>query len=361
MTKIHELNRLGQAIWYDNIRRSLLDSGELQTLIHNGVTGVTSNPTIFDKAIAGSEDYDKDLRSLSKTGKAPEKIFWTLAADDIRRTADLLRPIYKREEGVDGYACLEVDPRLAHKTGETIAEAQRLFALLDRPNVMVKVPATSAGIPAIEKLISEGVNVNVTLIFSLAQYEAVANAYIAGLEELAASGTEPGAVASVASFFVSRIDKAVDEVLEEVGVKDLQGKVAIANAKMAYARFKDIFSGSRWQALASAGAHVQRPLWASTGTKNPQYSDTLYVDSLIGPDTVNTLPPDTLTVFMDHGTVAPTIEADTDSARDLLEQLPGAGVDLDAITGKLLDEGVAAFADSFESLIDSIAKKSEKL
>jgi transaldolase/glucose-6-phosphate isomerase len=361
MNRIGELNRLGQAIWYDNIRRSLLESGELQALIDEGVSGVTSNPTIFEKAIAGSEDYDEDLQRLSGEGAAPEDIFWTLAADDMRRTADLLRPAYDRTEGADGYACLEVNPKLAHQTEETVSEARRLFALLDRPNVMIKVPATPAGIPAIEKLISEGINVNVTLMFSLEQYEAVANAYIAGLEKLAASGRDLSRVASVASFFVSRVDTAIDKMLEEVGATDLQGKAAIANAKIAYARFKEIFSGPRWEALAARGARVQRPLWASTGTKNPLYPDTLYVDSLIGRDTVNTLPPATLQAFIDHGTVAPTIEADLNAARELLEQLAKAGVDLDAVTKRLLDEGVAAFADSFDSLIDSITEKREKL
>ncbi len=361
MNRIGKLNKLGQAIWYDNIRRSLLDSGELQALIDEGVTGVTSNPTIFQKAIAGSGDYDEDLQRLSGEGKAPEEIFWSLAADDMRRTADLLRPVYDRTEGADGYACLEVNPALAHETEETVSEARRLFALLDRPNVMIKVPATPAGIPAIEKLISEGINVNVTLMFSLEQYEAVANAYIAGLEKLAASGGDVGRVASVASFFVSRVDTAVDKILEAVGETDLQGKAAIANAKMAYARFKEIFGGPRWKALAARGARVQRPLWASTGTKNPMYSDTLYVDSLVGRDTVNTLPPATLQAFIDHGAAAPTIEADLDVARKFVERLPEAGVDLDAVTKKLLDEGVAAFAGSFDSLIDSITEKRERL
>ncbi len=361
MKRIRELNKLGQAIWYDNIRRSLLDSGELQALIDEGVTGVTSNPTIFDKAIAGSDDYDEDLQRFSGEGKAPEDIFWTLAADDMRRTADLLRPVHKRTEGVDGYACLEVSPKLAHQTEETVSEARRLFALLDRPNVMIKVPATPAGIPAIEKLISEGINVNVTLMFSLEQYEAVANAYIAGLEKLAASGRDLSRVASVASFFVSRVDTAVDKMLEEVGATDLQGKAAIANAKMVYVRFKELFGGPRWETLAARGARVQRPLWASTGTKNPLYPDTLYVDSLVGRDTVNTLPPATLQAFMDHGAVAPTIEADLDAASELLERLAKTGVDLDEVTRRLLDEGVAAFAKSFDSLIDSITEKRKKL
>jgi transaldolase/glucose-6-phosphate isomerase len=361
MNRIGELNKLGQAIWYDNIRRSLLDSGELQALIDEGVTGVTSNPTIFEKAIAGSEDYDEDLQRFSGEGKAPEDIFWTFAADDMRRTADLLRPVYDRTKGADGYACLEVSPKLAHQTDETISEARHLFALLDRPNVMIKVPATPAGIPAIEKLISEGINVNVTLMFSLEQYEAVANAYIAGLEKLAASGKDPSLVASVASFFVSRVDTAIDKMLEEVGATDLQGKAAIANARMAYARFKELFGGPRWKALAANGARVQRPLWASTGTKNPLYPDTLYVDSLIGRDTVNTLPPATLQSLLEHGAVAPTIEADVDMARELLEQLAKAGVDLDAVTKRLLDEGVASFAHSFDLLIDSITEKQGKL
>jgi transaldolase/glucose-6-phosphate isomerase len=362
MTKLHELNRLGQSIWYDNIRRALLDSGELARLIEAGVSGVTSNPSIFEKAIAGSTDYDDALHELVDAGKGVEEIYEALALDDIGRTADLLRPIFDETEGTDGYVSLEVSPTLAHDTEQTIAEARRLFGALNRPNVMIKVPATAAGLPAIEMLIADGININVTLLFSLARYAEVAQAYIAGLEKLAARGGELSQVASVASFFVSRVDSAVDQALEEHPEgEDLQGKIAIANAKMAYASFGEIFSGKRWEKLATQGARVQRPLWASTSTKNPVYPDTLYVDQLIGPHTVNTVPPHTLQAVMDHGTVAPTLEAGTEEARDQLARLAKQGVDLDAITQQLLEDGVASFAKSFESLMDSIARKRERL
>ncbi len=380
MTNLQDLINLGQSIWLDYIRRSFITSGELQALIDRGVRGVTSNPTILEKAIVGSTDYDEDLRRLVDEGKSVEEIYEALVLDDIRRAADLLRPIYEQTDGADGFVSLEVNPALAHDTEGTVAEARRLFAALDRPNVLIKVPATPAGVPAIETLIGEGINVNVTLIFSLAHYEAVAEAYIAGLEKLAASGgpsTDSGRdvskVASVASFFVSRIDTAVDRILEETvratHASPLQGKIAIASAKVAYARFREIFSGPRWEKLAAQGARVQRPLWASTSTKNPLYPDTLYVDNLIGPDTVNTVPPATLQAFLNHGTVAPTLEAGLEEARAQLARLrsvaPRAtaepGVDLDAITQKLQDDGVAAFAKSFESLMASIAEKRDRL
>jgi transaldolase len=378
MSKLHELNLLGQSIWYDNIRRGLLASGELATLIENGISGLTSNPTIFEKAIAGSADYDDALHQLIAADKsaagAPlagvDEIYEALVLEDIGRAADLLRPVYERTNGGDGYASLEVNPRLAHDTDGTIADAKRLFAALGRPNVMIKVPATPAGFPAIETLIGAGINVNVTLIFSLAQYEAAALAYIAGLERLSASGGDPSKVASVASFFVSRVDTALDRLLDELAQdpkskiqnpKSLRGKTANANAKLAYARFKDIFSGARWEKLAAQGARVQRPLWASTSTKNPAYPDTLYVDNLIGPHTVNTAPPDTLNAILDHGTAALTLETGLDEARAQFVRLAELGIDFDAVTQKLLDDGVAAFARSFESLLGSIAHKREQL
>jgi len=374
MTKLHELANLGQAIWLDYIRRSLITSGELQELVDRGVRGVTSNPSIFEKAIAGSADYDADLRPLVEAGKSVAEIYETLALDDIRRAADILRPVYDITGGSDGYVSLEVSPALAHDTGGTVAEARRLFAALDRPNVMIKVPATPTGIPAIETLIGAGVNVNVTLIFSLAHYEAVAAAYLAGLEHLAASGGDVGKVASVASFFVSRVESAVDCQLDELihsgqhtpeslipNPQSLKGQIATANARVAYVRFREIFSGERWELLAGQGARVQRPLWASTSTKNPLYPDTLYVDGLIGPDTVNTVPPATLNGFLDHGQVAVTLDKDVDEARAQLSLLAELGVDLDGITQKLQDDGVVSFAKSFAALMDSIAEKREKL
>ena len=289
------------------------------------------------------------------------EIYENLTMTDIRSAADILRPVYEKSGGADGYVSLEVNPALAHDTEATIAEARRLFASLERPNVMIKVPATPAGIPAIETLIGEGVNVNVTLIFSLEQYEAVATAYIAGLEKLALAGGDVGRVASVASFFISRVDTAVDKALEEVGSTEIQGKIAIDNAKIAYGRFREIFSSERWKKLATGSARVQRPLWASTSSKNPAYPDTLYVDNLIGPDTVNTLPPATLEDFLDHGSVATTVETDVDGARNRMADLAELGIDLDAITNKVLDEGVASFAKSFEGLIASIAEKRHEL
>ncbi len=362
MTKLHQLANLGQAIWFDYIRRSFITSGDLQALIDEGLCGVTSNPSIFEKAIAGSTDYDDALHRLVEEGKTVEEIYEELALDDIQQAADLLRPVYDATDGADGYVSLEVSPNLAYDTEGTIAEARRLFATLDRPNVMIKVPATADGIPAIETLIGDGINVNVTLIFSLAHYEAVAEAYVAGLEKLAADGGDLSKVASVASFFISRVDAAVDRTLEgHPQGAPLQGKIAIANAKAANARFHQIFSGPRWEWLAAKGARVQRPLWASTSTKNPLYPDTLYVDDLIGPDTVNTVPPATLNAFRDHGTVALTLEADMDEAHAQLTRLAEVGVELDAVTQQLQDEGVAKFAESFEVLMDSIAEKREQL
>jgi len=361
MTKLNELANLGQALWLDYIRRSLMTSGDLQALIDAGLRGMTSNPTIFEKSIAGSTDYDADLRRLVDEGRTVTEIYEALVLDDIRRAADLLRPVYDRTAGLDGYVSLEVAPTLAHDTAGTVAEARRLFAVLDRPNVMIKVPATPAGILAIEALIGTGVNVNVTLIFSLVHYEVVVEAYLAGLERWAAAGGDPARVTSVASFFVSRVDAAVDRALEELGETALQGQIAIANAQVAYARFRKIFSGPRWERLAALGARVQRVLWASTGTKNPLYPDTLYVDRLIGPHTVNTVPPATLSAFRDHGTVALTIDVNLAQARARLARLAELGVDLDQITRQLQDEGVARFAQSFESLMHTVAEKRDRL
>ena len=361
MSKIHELNEWGQSIWFDFIRRSFTESGDLQGLIDQGVRGVTSNPAIFDKAIAGSSDYDEEISRLVAEGKTTAEIYEALVLEDIARAADLFRPLYDESRGGDGYVSLEVSPTLADNTPGTIAEAKRLFAALDRPNILIKIPATPAGIPAIEECISSGLNVNVTLIFSMAQYEAVAEAYIRGLEKLLQDGGDLGSVASVASFFVSRVDGKVDAALEQIGNTDLQGKIAVDNARLAYARFKEIFAGSRWESLSRSGAKVQRPLWASTGTKNQNYRDTLYIDSLIGEYTVNTVPPATLDAFLDHGSVGTTIGEDLGGAQSRMNDLKNAGVDLDSITGTLLEEGVDAFAKAFEDLIESIASKREKL
>ena len=361
MNSIQELATLGQSIWYDNIRRALLDGGGLAALVEAGVTGVTSNPSIFEKAIAGSADYDHALGEMAPTGMSVPEIYEALALEDIQRAADILRPVYDRTDGVDGYVSLEVSPSLAHDTEATIADARRLYAALDRANVLIKVPATPAGIPAIETLIGEGININVTLMFSLDHYDAVAGAYISGLEKLAASGRDLSKAASVASFFVSRVDTLVDRTLEEVGNQELRGKIAIANAKVAYARFHEVFSGERWERLAAQGARVQRPLWASTSTKNPRYPDTMYVDALIGPDTVNTVPPATVDAFLDHGTVALSLETGLDEARDQLARLADLGIDLDVITEQLQEDGVTSFANAFDSLMEGVAAKRERL
>lgn len=361
MTKLHELAQLGQAIWLDYIRRSHTRSGALKDLVAQGVRGMTSNPAIFEKAIAQSSDYDEALQTLVAEGQSSGEIYEALALEDIGEAADVLRDVYDTTNGADGYVSIEVNPHLAHDTEGTIAEARRLFTALARPNILVKVPATPAGIPAIEALIAAGININVTLIFSVTQYEAVTEAFISGLEKRLAAGNDISGIASVASFFVSRVDTAVDAKLDEVGNTDLKGKIAIANAKLAYTRFRKIFSGERWDKLAAAGARVQRPLWASTGTKNPDYSDTLYVDTLIGPDTVNTMPPATLDAFLDHGTVAATLSDGIDQARADVARLAELGVDLDAVTQNLLEAGVEKFVNPFDSLLGTIAKKQEAL
>jgi len=361
MSKFNQLAALGQSIWLDDIRRSYLTTGELKRLVEQGLRGLTSNPTIFDKAIAGTTDYDQELRALVAAGKSVEEIYETLALEDIRNAADTLRLVYDQTGGRDGYVSLEVNPTLAHDTAETISQANRLFTTVGRPNLMIKVPSTQAGVPAIETLIGQGININVTLIFSLSHYQAIAEAYMSGLEKLVVNGGDLSRVASVASFFVSRVDTAVDRQLQSMGQTDLLGKIAVANAKLAYVRFQEIISNPRWQNLAARGGRVQRPLWASTGTKNPAYSDTLYVDNLIGPDTVNTVPPATLQAFLEHGKMARTVDIGVDQARDQVKRLTELGIDLEAVTQKLQDDGVEAFSKSFQSLMESIAQKRQQL
>jgi transaldolase/glucose-6-phosphate isomerase len=354
MTKIQELAALGQSMWYDNIERKLIKSGELQALIDAGIKGITSNPSIFQKAISSSDAYTEALQKLIGEGKDTLQIYEALAIDDIQQAADMLYPIYEETDGKDGYVSLEVNPTLAHDTDGTITEARRLFAAVGRPNTMIKVPATQAGIPAISTLIGDGININVTLLFANDNYEQVAKAYIEGLEDYAARGGDISRVASVASFFVSRVDSIVDKALEAVGNEDLQGKIAIANAKVAYTIYEKLFGNEQWSDLAAEGARPQRLLWASTSTKNPAYPDTMYVDGLIGPNTVDTAPPATITAFEDHGTVAITLTVDVDEARDQLAQLETVGVNLDALTAKLQTDGVEAFSSSFKSLLESI-------
>ena len=367
MPALSELKQFDQSVWFDFIRRSLITSGELARLATQGVQGVTSNPAIFEKAIAGSSDYDEEMKALITAGKSAADIYEALAIKDIRLAADVMRSVYAATGGRDGYVSLEVSPFLASDTPRTVAEARRLYQAVGRPNVMIKIPATAEGLPAITETIAAGVNVNVTLIFALANYQAVADAYMAGLERLAATGPSAtgghpvNAVASVASFFVSRVDSAVDKELEKRGGSDLLGKIAIANCKLAYAEFKRITAGPRWKTLAARGARVQRLLWGSTSTKNPAYPDTLYVDELIGPDTVNTMPPETVKAFIDHGRTAETLAQDLATARKQVGRLAELGIDFDGITRRLQEEGVAAFAKPFQALMDSIEAKRRRL
>ena len=368
-----QLHTLGQSVWLDQMRRSLLTSGELKGLIDNdGLRGLTSNPTIFEKAISGSQDYAEQLGQLARAGSSVAHIYEEIVVQDIAGAADTFRGVYDANEGGDGFVSLEVSPLLANETKATIEEAKKLFSRLNRPNVMIKVPGTPAGLPAIEELIAHGLNINVTLIFAVEVYEKVAEAYIKGLERRTAAGQPVDRIGSVASFFVSRIDSMVDKQLGQLAEKAaddaqkqrinaLMGKAAIANAKLAYESFKRIFGGERFAALKAKGAKVQRPLWASTSTKNPAYPDTMYADSLIGPDTVDTVPPQTLEAFRDHGTVAPTLDAGLEEARQVFTELKAVGIDMKAVTDKLTEEGVKSFSDSFEELMKVIEARRDEI
>jgi transaldolase / glucose-6-phosphate isomerase len=369
---LKELAKYGQSVWLDYIRRNLLSTGELARLIkEDGLRGVTSNPSIFEKAISGSTDYTQALEELRKSGLDAPAIYERLAVKDIQDAADLLRIVYDQTSRRDGYVSLEVSPYLANKTDETIGEARRLWKELGRENVMIKVPGTAAGIPAVRQLISEGINVNVTLLFAQEVYEKVAEAYISGLEEFSRRGGDLRRMASVASFFISRIDTLIDSQLaariraaktpaEQSLLRSLQGKVAIANGKVTYEKYKQIFSGPRWSELAGRGAHTQRVLWASTSTKNPAYSDVLYVEELIGPDTVDTIPPVTLDAFRDHGHARPTLEQGVEAARETLSKLAQSGISLQAATDQLTEEGVKLFAEAFDKLLEAVGKRSAK-
>jgi transaldolase/glucose-6-phosphate isomerase len=364
-----DVQHYGQSIWYDNIRRSLIEGGELKRMIEeDGVLGVTSNPTIFQKAIGDSSDYDAGMMHLLEL--EPYDIYERLAIEDIQHALDIIRPVYDRTEGRDGFVSLEVSPLIADDTQKTVSEAKRLFSTVNRPNAMIKIPATEAGIPAIEEVIAEGINVNVTLIFSVKNYEQVMEAYIRGLERRKSAGKPVTGIQSVASFFVSRIDAAVDRVLDNniraaqgrdlgrVALNNkLKGKAAVANAKLAYKRFRQIFHGTRFESLREAGGAVQRPLWASTGVKNPAYSDTMYVEALIGPETVNTVPPDTLKAFKDHGTAAPTLMDGLDEAEQIMDMLAEVGVDMEQVTRQLQIDGVESFVDSFRNLLGQVDAK----
>ena len=362
-SKLHKLSELGQSIWIDFLSRDMLDSGELARMMkQDAVVGVTSNPTIFQKAISAGGAYDGQLREVLTKERDPKEIFLRLAVQDVNDALDLLRPVWDEGSGKDGYVSLEVDPNLAYDTEGTTAEAIRLHKLVDKPNLFVKIPATKPGLPAIEDMIAKGKSINVTLIFSLERYEEVARAYIRGLERFVAGGGDPSTVASVASFFVSRVDTETDRRLDEAGGHDkLKGKLAIANAKLAYQRYKELFSGETWDFLVSKGATPQRALWASTSTKNPEYRDVMYVEDLIGPETVNTMPEETIQAFQDHGKVGLALEQGIDEAKQLFADLEKAGIDYDDVTDTLEREGVEKFADSFAELLEGIRAKSGEL
>jgi transaldolase len=367
---LQQLGTLGQSIWLDYIRRDLIANGELRHLIEDdGLRGMTSNPSIFEKAIAESHDYDEDIRAMALTGRDAEAIYETLSQRDVQNAADEFRPLYDRTDGKDGYVSLEVNPHLAHDTHGTMGEARRLWAALNRPNVFIKVPATAEGLPAIRQLISEGISVNVTLLFGLPRYRQVVEAYVAGIEARAAQGKPVKHVASVASFFLSRIDTLVDPLVEkfiEPGgkkadlAKKVRGQVAIASAKMAYQIYEEIFGSNRFKKLAALGARAQRLLWASTGTKNPDYSDVKYIEAVIGPETVNTAPLETLDAYRDHGVPKARLEQDVEEARRVLEGLPELGISIDNVTRQLEDEGVEKFNQPFDKLMETLAQKSPR-
>ena len=358
MSRLHDLySEQGQSPWLDNLKRSWIVSGELQGWVDRGARGITSNPSIFQKAMTGTDAYDEQLRSLAAEGSSVEESYWKLVVRDIMDALEILRPVHESSDGLDGYVSVEVDPRLATDTEGTIAAARELHERIDRPNLYVKIPATAEGIPAIHRMISEGRSINVTLIFSLDRYREVMEAYVSGLESC--QGDLSG-VSSVASFFISRTDNEVDRRLDVLGGPEalsLRGRAAVAQGQVAYDMFRTVFRGPRWESLVQRGARVQRPLWASTSTKNPSYPDTLYVDTLIGPDTVNTLPDATLEAFEAHGTVARTIDADPDSAHGVLRAVSDVGVDLAEVSRVLEDEGVAAFVASFDDLLADLGAK----
>ena len=378
MTTNHllEIKQYGQSIWMDNLTRDLLQSGELKDMVENqGICGITSNPAIFEKAIKGNAIYDADIEAGIKAGLPTYKIYESLIFDDIRNACDILRPVYDSSGGLDGYVSIEVPPTIAHDTEATIAEAQRYYREIGRENVMVKIPGTHEGLPAVEQVISDGINVNVTLLFSVTSYEETAWAYIRGLEKRVSAGKDISKLASVASFFLSRIDinidKRIDEKLKK-GVEDLnrearlraiKGKVAIANAKIAYQKYKEIIQTDRWKALSAKGANVQRLLWASTSTKDPSYSDVMYVDELVGPDTVNTLPPNTIEACADHCDVDNRIETKVEEAYQLIETLkdPDVNINIDEVMDELLVEGIDKFVQPFQSLMESLEEKVDQL
>jgi transaldolase/glucose-6-phosphate isomerase len=368
MSRLKELERFGQSVWIDFIRRNLLTGGGLEKLVReDGVKGLTSNPAIFEKAIGSGAEYQAPLAAAARRGEVdPERVYERIAVEDIQMAADQMRPVFDATRGRDGLVSLEVSPRLAHDTASTISEAHRLWQAVSRPNLMIKVPATEAGLPAIEQLIADGVNVNVTLLFAVQMYARVVEAYLRGLERRVSAGKQVERLASVASFFVSRIDSNIDAQLERMAAAGgeaqreallaLRGKAAVANARIAYAHYRSVVGSDRWKKLGARGAQPQRLLWASTSTKNPAYPDTLYVDELIGPETVNTIPPATLDAFRDHGSPEPTLERGTTEAKAALDAVAAAGISLDAVTTQLLDEGVKLFAEAFDRLLEAVSR-----
>ena len=362
-SRLHELSEHGVSVWIDSLSREMLETGQLARLMEeDAVVGVTSNPTIFQKALAEGDWYDEQLRAAAAGIDDRVELFFALAQEDIRDACDLLAPVWERTNGVDGYVSLEVDPTLAYDREATFEQAMRFHRDVEKKNLYVKIPGTEPGLGAIEDCIAEGRSINVTLIFSLQRYAEVVEAYLRGLERLVGSGGDPTKVASVASFFVSRVDTEADRRLDEAGAPDdLKGKLAVANAKLAYERYKQLFAGSRWEALEAKGARTQRCLWASTSTKNPAYRDVLYVEELIGPATVDTMPEETIDAFQDHGEVALTLEADVDGAKQLFERIAEAGVDYDDVVVTLEQEGVEKFADSFRELLDGVKAKRGEL
>jgi len=372
ISAIQKLTRQGQSLWLDNLRRDLITSGELARLRDAGVTGITSNPTIFEKAIGGSTDYDAALADLVRAGRRPDQMLWDLMLEDVQAAADIFRPVYDATGGADGFVSIEVGPAIAGDTQQTIATAQDLHRRAARPNLMVKIPATPAGIPAIRHMIAEGKHTNITLIFSVHRYEQVVEAYLSGLEDLQSKGGDLQQVSSVASFFVSRVDTKVDKLLaarikastsarQKRALEGLYGKAGIANSRMAYERYTELFSGPRWQALERAGARVQRCLWASTSVKDTRYRDTMYVEELIGPDTIDTVPNATLAAFLDHGRVRPSLDEYVYGARHDLDELEELGIDFDQVTDELEVEGVESFVKSYDGLLEVITSAARKI
>lgn len=360
--KVKSIHNFGQSIWLDFFDRKIMDSGELKKLIdQDGVSGVTSNPSIFEKAITSSSDYDEDISILSGKENSNERIFFSLAVKDIKRAADFFKPVYEKANGEDGFVSLEVSPQLAHDTDGTIKQARELWKAVDRKNVMIKIPATAEGLPAIRKCISEGININITLLFGLPRYKEVVDAYLSGLEDRAKTNQPITQIASVASFFLSRIDVILDPLLEGRGLLDLKGEVAIASAKKAYEIYKNIFASDRFKKLEAKGAKRQRVLWASTSSKDPSFSDVKYVEALIGAETINTIPIETLDAFNDHGKAGKNLENDMDSATAVLAQLSARGIDIDIITQKLEDEGIKKFNKAYDKLLAAIENQKQQV